>query len=324
MTHSACAATTRGSGSRRRFLQIGGAAALASALGACDVWSLASQPNTRDPGGSPFSINALRARTFGGSDIRLRRVIGRQSTYTTYLMTYTSDGLTITGVAEVPHGTGPFPVVILNHGYALPAQYETGAGTRAISTELASRGYLTLASDYRGMGGSEDDMLVNFGARLEFAIDVLNLVAAIPTLPEARRDVVGMWGHSLGCDIALRAAEVSSVVGPVSLWAPISAWMDDMAAYYRLPTTEESVRLRQTLSPGNYLSFLRGPVAIHQGEDDRVVRPAWAEKLHRALAAAGVPSTLSMHEGLGHFLDIAAQVVIEDTGEFFAQHLTPA
>ena len=307
---------------RRRLLATLGLLGTGAALGACgDLWSVVARASPAKPGGSPFTIEALRARTYAPSEIRLRQVMGRERDYTSYLMTHESDGLQLTGVATIPKGSGPFPVVVLNHGFTLPSLYDTGDGTRAMSDALARRGFLALAPDYRGLGSSENDGHLNFGARLDFAIDVLNLIAALPSVPEARTDRVGAWGHSLGCDVSLRAAEVNPVIGPLALWAPLSAWMDDMADYYFLPTTDDSAELRAALSPGNYLRYLSGPVTIHQGEADRAVKPSWARKLHEALEEAGVPSELTMHPGLGHFLDFEAQVIVQSTADFFERHL---
>ena len=302
---------------RRRVLAAAGLAAGSVVLAACDAWSFIARTDALRPGGSPFTIEALRARRYPPGEIRLRNVVQRVDAYTSYLMTYKSDGLQLTGVATIPGGSGPFPVVVLNHGFALPARYRSGEGTRSMADALSRRGFITLASDYRGMGGSEDDAAINPGVRLDFAIDVLNLVAAIPSLPEARPAPIGIWGHSLGSDVALRTAEVSDNVGPVAVWAPVSAWMDDIAAYYRIPTSSRSAQLRAALSPGNFLEFLTGPVTIHQGEADRAVRPEWAVRLQAALQAEGVDSELLVYPGLGHLLGLDAQVVVRQTAGFF-------
>ncbi|MDE2902989.1 MAG: hypothetical protein OXP73_08155, partial [Chloroflexota bacterium] len=103
------------------------------ALHGCDVWNLVGRPSDRSPGGSPLSIPALRARNFPPSEIRLHKVADRHDDYTSYVMSYNSDGLHITGMATIPTGRGPFPVVLLNHGYVLPSQYATGVGTRVMA-----------------------------------------------------------------------------------------------------------------------------------------------------------------------------------------------
>ena len=268
-----------------------------------------------------MSIEALRTRDYPPGEIRLQQVISKWPTYTSYLMTHDSDGLQLTGVATLPTGTGPFPVVILNHGFILPGNFETGDGTQALSHALATRGYITLASDYRRMGLSRSSGKVHFGVRLEFAVDVLNLVASVESLPEARHGTIGMWGHSMGADLALRAAEVNPAIGPLALWAPLSGWMDDISSYYRLPTSTQSTELRAALSPGNYLHHLRGPVEIHQGADDTVVQPEWARKLHRALLGADVSSELILHPRLGHHLDQKSQHAVDQMAGFFNRHL---
>lgn len=83
-------------------------------------------------------------------------VLKETPAFTRYAIEYSSDGFTITGYMNVPSGSGPFPVVILNHGYYDPDRYQTGNGTLAAADFLARRGYLTIASDYRVYGGSED------------------------------------------------------------------------------------------------------------------------------------------------------------------------
>ena len=307
--------------SRRRLIAVAGFAATAIAAQACDVWSVLGQADDRYVGGSPFSIEALRARSYRDGDIRLHRVMERHPSHTTFAMTYRSDGLLITGVATIPLRPGPHPVVVLNHGFAFPIRFSSGDGTRAMAAELSPRGFITLASSYRGLGGSEDDATVNTGARLEFAIDVLNLVASIPSLASAKPDRIGMWGHSLGCDLTLRAAEVDGRVQPLGLWAPLSPWADDLIDYYRLPTVSSSQELRNALSPGNHLSYLQGPVAIHQGTSDRAVAPAWAARLQAALVEAGVDSEMTVHPGVGHLLTADAHAVVTKTADFFERHL---
>lgn len=310
--------------SRRQALRTLAACTIGLPLTGCDLWTTFGKPDELSPGGSQLSIPALLARKYESGEIRLHDVAIRRPTYTSYVMTYISDELRITGVASIPIGSGPFPIVILNHGYALPSRYKTGEGTRAMSEALASRGFITLASDYRGLGSSDDSSSLNLGIRLEFAIDVLNLAAAARNIPEAQTGPIGIWGHSLGAELALRAAIVDENVGPVALWAPISPWMDDLAAYYRLPASDSSKNLRATLSSGNYLGYANGPIDIHQGEADQVVNPGWAKKIHHALLSEGIQTTLHLYPDQGHLLDFGSENVISETTEFFTQTLQSA
>ena len=306
---------------RRRLLGLAAAGTSALAGGGCDIWSLVGQPDARSPGGSPLSIPALRTRRFPPSEIRLHRAAARHDVYTSYLMSYDSDGLHITGMATIPTGQGPFPVALLNHGYVLPSQYATGVGTRVMADALSQRGFVTLATDYRGLGGSQDDMRLNIGARLEFVIDVLNLASAAREFPEAQSGRIGIWGHSLGGELAIRAGVVDPMIGPIALWAPLSVWLDDISDYYRVPTSRSSDQLRAALSAGNYLEGLTGPVDIHQGAEDIAVDPAWGAKLRLALGEAGVASNLYLYPGVGHLLNASAQTVVRNSADFLRRNL---
>ena len=59
-----------------------------------------------------------------------REVLVRTDAYTQRAVTFRSDGLTISGVMNIPNGRGPFPVLVLAHGYIDPAIYVTGQGLR--------------------------------------------------------------------------------------------------------------------------------------------------------------------------------------------------
>ena len=207
--------------SRRRLLQGGGLALAAGAAQACDAWSVVGNADDRYPGGSPFAIEALRARDYRAGDIRLHRALNQRPSYSTYAMTYRSDELLLTGVATIPKRAGPHPVVVLNHGFTLPVQYRSGDGTRAMAAELSparvhhARQRLSGARRLRGRHGHESS------ARGSISPSTCSISS--PRSPRCRTpgtSAWAVWGHSLGCDLALRAAEVDARVQPVGMWAP--------------------------------------------------------------------------------------------------------
>ncbi len=102
-----------------------------------------------------LSIDALRARPYGGGSIKITRTVFTGDVYSQYLIEYPSDGLKITGTMNVPRGIGPFPVVVMDHGYFKPVEYKTGDGTSRAADAFARHGYLTIASDYRCYAGSQ-------------------------------------------------------------------------------------------------------------------------------------------------------------------------
>ena len=57
----------------------------------------------------------------------------------------------------VPDGKGPFPVLVLNHGYIDPDTYFPGQGMPREHDYLARQGYVVFHTDYRGHASGDDD-----------------------------------------------------------------------------------------------------------------------------------------------------------------------
>ena len=103
-----------------------------------------------------------------GDRLRLGAVREQTADYTSYDVTYRSrsttgsgeESYTITGVLNVPTGRGPFPAVVLAHGYIDPANYVRGQGMTRERGYLAARGYIALHVDYRNHAESDDDPLL--------------------------------------------------------------------------------------------------------------------------------------------------------------------
>ena len=153
----------------------------------------------------PFTIEGLRQHDYQSGDIRIRETLTETDNYTAYLIEYPSDGLTITGVMQIPKGEGPFPVIVMNHGFYARSVYTSGDGTDRSSAFLAEHGYITLASDYRSWGGSDVDESLFYSG---LAIDVINLLNAIPSIPQADAMRVGMWGHSMGGGVTMKVLAI--------------------------------------------------------------------------------------------------------------------
>ena len=137
---------------------------------------------TSDPP-HPVSLPALMASDFDGGDLRLGPVLDRNSAYTRYAVTYASGELTISGIMNVPDGDGPFPVLVLAHGYIDPDVYTTGRGLAREQDYLARAGYIVLHTDYRNHAGSDVDPDNDLRLRLGYAEDVINAVLADPQAP---------------------------------------------------------------------------------------------------------------------------------------------
>src|SRR6059058_340826 len=138
---------------------------------------------------------------------------------------YRSDGLKIFGLLTVPNGRKPaggWPVIIFNHGYIPPAQYRTTERYVAYVDGFASHGYLVFKPDYRGHGSSEGQPSSAYGSP-GYTVDVLNAVTTLQRYPDADRNRIGMWGHSLGGNITLRALVIDPRIKMTVIWAGVTA-----------------------------------------------------------------------------------------------------
>jgi dipeptidyl aminopeptidase/acylaminoacyl peptidase len=154
----------------------------------------------------PYTINGLRQHEFQSGKIHIRSTLDDENQfYTSYLIDYPSDGLTITGVMQIPVGEGPFPVIVMSHGFFSRSVYRSGDGTDRASPYLAEHGYITLASDYRSWGESD------IGASFFYSglvIDVINLINAIPSISKADSSRSGIWGHSMGGGVTMKVLTI--------------------------------------------------------------------------------------------------------------------
>ena len=260
-----------------------------------------------------YTIEGLRERVYSGGDIQITNSITQTDSFTKYLIRYPSDDLTITGMMNVPDGEGPFPVVILNHGYIPPSRFWSGADTWRTADHLAALGYLTISPDFRGWGGSDSGE--NF-FRTGLVIDVSNLISSLSSLPQADPERVGMWGHSMGGGVTTKSITIDPRIKAAVLYAPVSGDDTDvirrwgrgagggedtlLARTYREASADADF-LRLT-SPIYYFDFVTAPVQIHQGTADTSTPPHWAEAIRDALQAAGKDVDYFDYPGQGHAL----------------------
>ena len=177
----------------------------------------------------PYTIDGLRQHKFQSGKIHIRSTLDdKNQFYKSYLIEYPSDGLMITGVMQIPVGEGPFPVIVMNHGFFGRSVYRSGDGTDRASPYLAEHGYITLASDYRSWGESD------IGASFFYSglvTDVINLIQAIPSIPEADPSRLGIWGHSMGGGVTMKVltilggqnTDAKINVKAAVLYSPVSA-----------------------------------------------------------------------------------------------------
>jgi len=278
---------------------------------------------------APFTIEALRERAYGAGPIEIAETLEDNAAFTRYAVAYPSEGLRVTAMMNLPKGSSApgetFPVIILNHGHVDPRSFPTGSYIRAEADYLARRGYLTLSPDYRGHAGGEGDSeaegasLRGFNTfRVAYAVDVLNLLNAVPSIPQADPTRIGMWGHSMGGGITLKALTVDrgKSIDAAVLYGAMSG---DEAANLRhidrmwrpglydlvtstFGTLEDRPEDYARLSPLTYVADVAAPVTIHHGALDSQVPLAWSQDLAQRLAEAGKAVEYFEYAGAGHSL----------------------
>ncbi len=174
----------------------------------------------------PISVQALIQKDYNGDKLKLGRVINRTDDYTTRIVTYRSEKLTVSGVMLVPDGKGPFPVLVLNHGYIDPDTYFPGQGMPREHDYLARQGYVVFHTDYRGHASGDDDPDVDYELRLPYAVDTINAVYAVKRskLDFLDGDRVGWLGRSMGGNVTLNALVAQpNLVDAAVIYASTSA-----------------------------------------------------------------------------------------------------
>jgi dienelactone hydrolase len=282
--------------------------------------------NTPDPRLS-YYITRLQKRSYKGGQVQLTGKIGENEDYVGYYISYPSGDLTITGYMYVPQGRGSFPVIVLNHGYYDPELYFTGTGTQREADYLARHGYLTIAPDYRNYGeSSAGESLLLVG----YVEDVLNLISSVRTIVQADSSRVGVWGHSMGGGIAIKASVVSDRIDAVALFGSVGA--DEADNYYWNGISRSQVHqifglpernpgTYAWLSPINYLDAAP-PMSIHHGEADEVVPIAFSEKLYKKMQEVGRPVEYFTYPGQPHtFQGEGWEQAMEQVLAFFDRYL---
>jgi dipeptidyl aminopeptidase/acylaminoacyl peptidase len=290
------------------------------------------------------SVPGLARQVHRGNRLRLGAVRERTAAYTSYDASYRSrtihpDGRTetyrITGVINVPTGRGPFPAVVLAHGYIDPAVYVRGQGMTRERGFLASRGYVALHVDYRNHAGSDDDPRFQARMRLGYSADVINAVKALRKNDriDVDPDRVGWFGRSMGGGVVLKALVAEpGLVQAASAWASVSSLEAQNFNQFIRPDAEDDAltrRLRQRYglpeenrafwranSSRPYLDRITEPVLLVHGRYDDTCPPRWASATQRALQRAEVSSQLAWYPD-GHAFGPSFNAAMNRTVRFF-------
>jgi dipeptidyl aminopeptidase/acylaminoacyl peptidase len=270
----------------------------------------------------PISVPALAEARIRGGGLRIGRVREQTTDYTSYDVTFRSrltddralsgpQSLTISGVLNVPTGEGPFPAVVLAHGYIPPEVYATGQGMTRERGVLATAGYVTLHVDYRNHAASDDDPDLARDLRLGYVVDTVAAGRAL----QATRDVpvdderLALLGRSMGGGVGMKALIVEpDLFSAASLWGSVSSLEaevfrhflavdalspDNPARFHGRPA--EAPRFWRGVSARPFFGEVTASVELVHGQVDEVCPPRWAPATLRAMRRAGVDAHLSWY-----------------------------
>ena len=319
----------------------------ASPLPSVTVSPTATASLTATPTPHPLTLEWLRNQIFSGGPIAIEQTLEPGANYYRYLASYRSDGLKIYALLTVPYAAMPdggYPAIVFNHGYIPPDIYRTTERYIAYVDAFARHGYVVFRPDYRGHADSEG-LARGAYSNPDYTVDVLNAFAAIQqdTLVDAAR--VGLWGHSMGGYITLRAMVVNPEIKAGVIWAGVvasypelvtnwrrssngagptstprpSSWRGSLTAIYGSP--EENPAFWNSISANSYLQDLSGPLQLHHGTGDSSVPILFSRNLAVEIREIGGQVELYEYDGDDHNLSQSFSVAMQRSINFFDDHL---
>ena len=243
---------------------------------------------------------------------------------------YSSGKFRIQAYLYKPEGTGPFPVVIYNHG-SRAGRERTPAPFAFIGKMLAAHGYVALVPERRGYGRSDgpsfsdavgEDRGSRFVTRLqEETDDVLAAQQFLKTFSFVDGSRMGVMGWSLGGIVAVFAASRSEVLRIV---------VDQAGAAL---TWDSSPAIQKALKQA--AASIRVPLLAMDADNDRTTDAIKA--VVKELEKHHVPAKLIIYPAYlppepagriapGHLIFAApgAHIWQADLEQFLAQYLGPA
>jgi fermentation-respiration switch protein FrsA (DUF1100 family) len=308
---------------------------------------------SRDP--YPMQIDVMRQQTYPGSKITVEQTLSPGANYKRYVVSYLSDGYKVYALMTVPTGKKPaagWPAIIFNHGFIPPPQYRTTERYVAYVDAIARSGYIVFKPDYRGHGNSEGVAEGAYGFP-GYTDDVLNSLASVKAYGDVDPNRIGMWGHSMGGQLTLRAMVLSKDIKAGVIWSGVVApypdvfaranhpgptrvplpteappgdigpygrrWRQDLIDKYGTP--EQNPDFWASISPNSYLADISGPLQLHASITDEEVPVESSQTLYGEMQAAGRPAELFTYLGDNHNISGHFTTAMQRTVAFFDKYV---
>lgn len=246
-----------------------------------------------------------------------------------YGITYMSEGLQIRGLMAKPKKSGSYPCIIYNRGGNREFGSLKVAHGAITLGQIAKEGYVVIASQYRGNGGSEGQE--EFGGK--DINDVIILTEVLKEVESADTENIGMYGWSRGgmmTYIALtktdkiKAAVVGGAVSDNYETIKDRPEMETNVIAELIPNYKEQreVELDKRSAIKWADKFPRDvPILMLHGNSDWRVKPEQSLKLALEFEKYRVPYRLIMFEGGDHGISEHKKEVNEQVINWFNRYL---
>lgn len=306
--------------------------------------------NRVSPTPFPFqelTIPYLRERSYN-SGIGEMKEVAKNSSYISYLTSYTSDGLKVNGLLTIPTGRKPaggWPAIVFVHGYIPPANYQTLVNYASYVDYLAKNGFVVFKIDLRGHADSEGEPGGAYYSP-DYIIDTLNARAALQASDFVNPNAIGLWGHSMAGNVIARALAASPQIPAVVIWAGAVYTYEDFSEFsiqdnsYNPPPSDSPSRKKRNemfekygqFNPNsefwklvpmtNYLDGVKGAISLNHALDDAVVDIRYSRNLNSLLNKTLIDHKLNEYASGGHnFTGATFNQAMQATVEFFDKYL---
>ncbi len=298
---------------------------------------------------NPLSISFMRAQSYPGSTITIEQQLEDGLNYHQYITSYKSEGLKIFALLTVPIGDKPktgWPVILFNHGYIPPEVYRTTERYLAYVAGFAEHGYIVFKPDYRGNGFSEGKPEGAYYSPA-YSIDVLNALSSIKKYSYADPNRVGVWGHSLGGNLALRILVIRpDEVKASVIWGGVVGSYDDLINNWqrRVPyqpsvreitqrnnnrqnivqkygTPKSNPDFWNTIDPTYYIKDITVPIQLDVGSEDEEVPIAFSKSLRDKLKIERKIVEYFEYPGSDHNISQGFNEAMANSLRFFDKYL---
>ncbi|OGM32848.1 hypothetical protein A2803_05945 [Candidatus Woesebacteria bacterium RIFCSPHIGHO2_01_FULL_44_21] len=243
-----------------------------------------------------YEIDNLAETQIPKGEIEIKDIISEEDRYISYLFEHkfspnlnTDKIKTVTGQINIPNEPGSYPLVFMIRGYVDQNIFETGMGTKNAAAYFAENGFITVAPDFLGYGGSSPEAGNIYETRFQTYTTALSILSSLSTIKQWNNKDLFIWAHSNGGQIALTVLAITGREIPTTLWAPVTKPFPYSVLYYTDESHDGGKYIRRELAKfeelydvdkytfSNYLKRIKALLLVHQGGADDAIPTEWSD-----------------------------------------------